>query len=41
MSEIVIDNVSKSFVTKDGTLEALKNVNLSIEKGQIYEQKKL
>lgn len=36
MSEIVIDNVSKSFVTKDGTLEALKNVNLSIEKGQIY-----
>lgn len=26
----------KSFDTKDGTVEALKNVNLSIESGDIY-----
>ncbi|MDO5423303.1 MAG: methionine ABC transporter ATP-binding protein [Eubacteriales bacterium] len=36
MSEIVIENVSKTFHTKDGTVEALKNVNLSIEAGDIY-----
>ena len=36
MSEIVIENLYKSFNTKDGTVEALKNVNLSIESGDIY-----
>ncbi len=36
MSEIVIKNLSKEFDAKDGTVEALKNVNLSIEKGDIY-----
>ena len=33
MSEIVIENLYKSFDTKDGKVEALKNVNLSIESG--------
>lgn len=36
MEEIVIENLYKSFDTKDGTVEALKNVNLSIESGDIY-----
>ena len=36
MSGIVIENVSKTFVTKDGSVEALKNVSLSIESGDIY-----
>lgn len=36
MSEIVIENLYKSFDAKDGTVEALKNVNLSIESGDIY-----
>ena len=36
MSEIVIENLYKSFDTKDGKVEALKNVNLSIESGAIY-----
>lgn len=36
MSGILIENVCKTFVTKDGTVEALKNVNLSIESGDIY-----
>ena len=36
MSEIVIENLYKSFDTKDGTVEVLKNVNLSIESGDIY-----
>lgn len=36
MPEIVIDHLSKEFTTKDGTVEALKNVSLSIEKGDIY-----
>ena len=36
MSEIVIENLSKNFTVKDGTVEALKNVNISIEKGDIY-----
>ena len=36
MSEIVIDNLSKTFTTKDGTVEALKNVNISVAKGDIY-----
>ena len=29
-------NVSKTFVTKDGPVEAMKNVNLHIGKGEIY-----
>ena len=36
MSGIIIENVSKTFVTKDGSVEALKNVNLSIGSGDIY-----
>ncbi|MCM1158144.1 MAG: ATP-binding cassette domain-containing protein [Bacteroidales bacterium] len=36
MSEIVIENLSKNFTVKDGTVEALKNVNISIGKGDIY-----
>ena len=36
MSEIVIENVSKRYSTKDGTVQALKNVSLSIEAGDIY-----
>ena len=36
MPEIEIKNLSKSFVSKDGTVEALKNVSLSIEKGDIF-----
>lgn len=36
MSEIVIKNVSKSYSTKDGRVEALKDVNLSIEQKDIY-----
>ena len=36
MSEILIQNVSKTYSTKDGKVEALKNVNLSIEQGDIY-----
>lgn len=36
MSHIIIENVSKTFYTKDGTVEALKNVNLSIDRGDIY-----
>ncbi len=33
---IRIKGVSKTFVTTDNTVEALKNINLSIEKGDIY-----
>lgn len=36
MSEIVIENLSKTFISRDGTVEALKNVSLSIESGDIY-----
>ncbi|MDY3918904.1 MAG: methionine ABC transporter ATP-binding protein [Candidatus Limivivens sp.] len=36
MSEIVIENVCKTFQTKDGTVNALKNVSLTIEAGDIY-----
>lgn len=36
MSEIVIENLSKNFISRDGTVEALKNVSLSIESGDIY-----
>ena len=33
---IKIQNVSKRFTTSDGIVEALKNVNLNVEKGSIY-----
>lgn len=36
MAEIVFENISKQFAAKDGIVEALKNINLSIEKGDIY-----
>lgn len=36
MSEIKIEKVSKTYSTKDGNVEALKNVSLSIEAGDIY-----
>ena len=36
MPEIVIENLSKTFTTKDGSVEALKNVSLSIEAGDIF-----
>ncbi len=36
MSEIVVENLYKSYGSKDGTVHALKNVNLSIESGDIY-----
>ena len=36
MSSIVIQDVSKTFETKDGSVHALKNVSLSIESGDIY-----
>lgn len=36
MEAIRIEKVSKLFETKDGTVEALKNINLNIEPGDIY-----
>ena len=36
VNEFVIEYLYKSFDTIDGTVEALKNVNLSIESGDIY-----
>lgn len=36
MSEIRIENLSKSFLGKDGSVEALKNVSLTIGSGHIY-----
>ena len=33
---IRIENVSKSFQTKEGIVDAAKNLNLTIEKGDIY-----
>ena len=36
MSEIVVENLCKSYLSKDGKVEALKNVNLSIEAGDIF-----
>lgn len=36
MSGIIIENVCKTFLTKDGEVQALKNVNLSIQSGDIY-----
>lgn len=36
MSEIVVENLSKTFLAKDGSVEALKHVNLTISSGDIY-----
>ena len=36
MSSILIQDVSKTFETKDGSVQALKNVSLSIDSGDIY-----
>lgn len=36
MSGIVVENVCKSFLSKDGTVDALKNVSLTIDSGDIY-----
>lgn len=36
MSSILIQDVSKTFETKDGSVQALNNVSLSIESGDIY-----
>ena len=37
MSKIVeVRNVSKTFLTKDGRVDALKDINLSVEAGDIY-----
>lgn len=36
MAEIKIENVSKMYSSKEGTVQALKNVNLTIRTGEIY-----
>ncbi len=36
MSKIEIRNVSKTFTTKDGSVEALKNINIQVEEGDIF-----
>lgn len=36
MAEIKIENVSKMYSSKEGTVQALKNVNLTIKTGEIY-----
>lgn len=36
MSSILIQDVSKTFETKDGSVQALKKVNLSIDSGDVY-----
>ena len=36
MAEILIQDLHKTFQTKDGTLEALKGIDLEIEAGDIY-----
>lgn len=36
MSEITIKNLDKIFSTKEGTVHALKNINLDIEQGDIF-----
>src|SRR5699024_8103879 len=33
---IVLENVSKSFTTKNGVVDAVKNVNLHVKKGEIH-----
>lgn len=36
MSEIIVKNLSKTFEAEEGKVEALKNINLTIEAGDIY-----
>lgn len=36
MSEIIIENLCKTYRSKDGTVEALKHVNLNVGDGDIY-----
>ena len=36
MPIIEVKNLSKTFVTKDAAVQALKNINFSVEKGDIY-----
>lgn len=36
MAEIKIENVSKTYSSKEGTVQALKNVRLTIRSGEIY-----
>ena len=36
MAEIKIENVSKTYSSKEGTVQALKNVSLKIRSGEIY-----
>ncbi len=36
MSEIIVEHLSKTFPSKDGRVEALKDVNLEISSGDIY-----
>ena len=36
MAEIKIENVSKTYSSKEGTVQALKNVSLTIRSGEIY-----
>ena len=36
MSIIEVRNLSKTFVTKDGTVNALQGINFTVEEGDIY-----
>lgn len=36
MAEIKIENVSKIYSSKEGDVQALKNINLTIRTGEIY-----
>ena len=36
MYEIEIKNLSKKFETKEATVDALRNININVEKGDIY-----
>ncbi|MBR2528523.1 MAG: ATP-binding cassette domain-containing protein [Blautia sp.] len=36
MSEIILENISKTFLAKDGKVEALKQVSISIDSGDIF-----
>ena len=38
MSEIIIKDVSKTYETKDGEVQALKDVNLEIEQGDAWDE---
>ena len=36
MADIIVRNLYKTFETKEGKVEALKNINLEIKEGSIY-----